>query len=87
MPITDILFALTVILLLYGLFWIWDYERQINKLYAQKAKEICETRKIKANMENINGRIRIIEEMYGPKIEEVERKRRFILDKLHFFRK
>lgn len=64
------------------------YERKINKLNKDKQKEIENIKKRSGiDIHFLQGTIKQIEEKYFPKIEELERKRRFILDKLPFIKK
>ena len=63
------------------------YEKQINKLYEEKEEKIEKERKRNRSSEFHKGIIEKIEKEYKPKIEELERKRRFLLDKIPFLKK
>jgi len=64
------------------------YEREINKLEEQKQNEIDKIRnRPGVGMPFVEGTIKRINEEYSPKIEKLERKRRFILEKLPFIKK
>ena len=63
------------------------YEEQINKLSKEKREEIEEESKSTKTTAHIEGAIKNIKEEYNPKIEELERKRRFLLDKIPFLKK
>jgi len=66
---------------------VWWYERDIDKLYSKMKKEINNAKKMGMPMSYIDGKIKNIKEEYDTKIEELERKRRFILEKLTFRKK
>ena len=66
---------------------VWWYERGINKLYSKMEKEIGNAKKMSMPMSYIEKRIKNIKEKYDIKIEELERERRFILEKLPFIKK
>ncbi|MEA1936974.1 MAG: hypothetical protein U9N04_02575 [Patescibacteria group bacterium] len=63
------------------------YEKQINKLYKEKEEKIKKERRSTKLTMHIEGAIENIEKEYNPKIKELERKRRFLLDKIPFLRK
>jgi len=61
------------------------YEKRINKLKAQKQDAINKIRnRSGVDMFFVNATIKNINEEDNPKIEKLERKRRFILDKIPF---
>jgi len=62
-------------------------EKQINKLYKKKEGKIEKENKSTKTTEHIEGAIKNIKEEYKPRIEELERKRRFLLDKVPFLKK
>ena len=64
-----------------------DYEKQINKLYKEKEEKIEKERRSTKLTAHIEGAIKNIKEEYNPKIEELERKRRFLSDKIPFLKK
>lgn len=68
------------------LFKVRNYERKIAGLYKDLELRIDEEKKRKASMDIINIRIQYLREKYRPNIEELERRRRFILDKLPFIK-
>ena len=69
------------------LFVFLEYEKQINKLYEEKEEKIEKERRSTKLTAHIEGAIKNIKEEYKPKIEELERKRRFLLDKVPFLKK
>jgi hypothetical protein len=79
----------SVLALIYfgGLIRVMWYERKINQLYAEFSKKTEYERNQPVAMPVINGRIEQHKIFFEPKISELERKRRFILDKLPFIRK
>jgi len=68
---------------------LWLYEKKINFLYKERDKKIEEEKeRMKGRLTGIlEAKIKNLEEEYNPKIEELERKRRFILEKLPFIKK
>lgn len=71
-----------------SLILVMFYEREINKLEEQKQNEINKIRnRSGVDMFFVEGTIKKINEEYSPKIEKLERKRRFILEKLPFIKK
>mgnify|MGYP000918198253 CR=1 FL=1 len=69
-----------------GLARVMWYEKKINQLHAELEEKIEYERSQPQSMVSINGRIDRWKMIYEPKISELERKRRFILDKLPFVR-
>ena len=63
------------------------YEKQINKLYNEKENKIKKERESTKLTMHIEGAVKNIKEEYNPKIEELERKRKFLLDKIPFLKK
>jgi len=63
------------------------YEKQINKLYKEKEEKIEKERKSGILTICIEGAVKNIKEEHEPKIEELERKRKFLLDKIPFLKK
>lgn len=78
-----------VIVLVYivSLIRVMNYENKINKLHKNKRGEIEQIKSRPVSMSIINGRIGQVEEKYKPEIEKLERKRRFILEKLPLIKK
>lgn len=77
-----------IIIYIVSLLRVIIYERKINKLNRNKQKEIEDVKNRPGiGMNFLNGTIKRIEEKHLPKIEELERKRRFILEKLPFIKK
>lgn len=75
------------ILVCYALTRVVIYEGKINYLYRVKKGEIEKTKKEPPRAKPyIDGDIKNIEEKYNPQIEELERKRRYILEKLPFIK-
>ena len=64
-----------------------NYEKQINKLYKEKEDKINKERESTKLTMHIEEAIKNIKEEYEPKIEELERKRRFLSDKISFLKK
>lgn len=62
------------------------YERKINQLNDELEEKIEYEKSQPVAMPVINGRIEQYKIVYEPRISELERKRRFILDKLPFIR-
>lgn len=83
------LIIISIILFLGGLARVIYYEYRINKLNKEKEEKINgksgQGRGI--TLAIIQGQQKKIKIEYDKKIEILERKRRFILDKLHFLRK
>lgn len=63
------------------------YERKINQLHAELEEKIELEKHKPVAMTVINGRIEQYKMIYDPKIARLEKKRRFILDKLPFIRR
>ena len=63
------------------------YERKINNLYKELENKIQKEKERAVAMPFIEGAIKNLKEEYEPKIKELERKRRFILQKLPFIKK
>lgn len=63
------------------------YERKINQLNDELEEKSEHEKNQPIAMPVINGRIEKLKAMYDPKIARLERKRRFILDKLPFIRR
>jgi len=81
------------ILIISGLVWFVvnlfkarNYEKKIKGLYKELEVNIDEEKKRRTSMEIINLRIKYLKEEYKPKIEELERERKFLLDKLPFIK-
>lgn len=78
--------SVALILYLYSMAYLLYYERKLNKLYenletsVSKAKERGETRDFS------EGEVAKARETARPQIEELERKRRFLLDKMPFIK-
>lgn len=70
-----------------GLIRVVFYERRINKLHSELNEKIEKEKQRLANMPTIIGRIDRLEDDYGVQIEDLGRKRRFLLDKLPFLKK
>ena len=69
-----------------SLFRVRNYEREINKLYSELEIKIEQEKDRLASMPAIERRIKNLKEGYELKIKELERKRKFILDKLPFIK-
>jgi outer membrane murein-binding lipoprotein Lpp len=70
-----------------GLFRVMWYERKINQLHDELESENARTESLPESMQFINGKIQRNREVYEPKITKLERKRRFVLEKLPFIKK
>lgn len=70
-----------------SLFRVMWYERKINQLNDELEEKIKYEKSQPVAMSVINGRIEKFKAMYEPKIARLERKRRFILDKLPFIKR
>ena len=77
------------VILVIFLIKVWLYERKINFLHKERNRKIeAEKERMKGYLTSIlETKIKILKKEYNPKIEELERKRRFILDKLPFIEK
>ena len=62
------------------------YERKINKLNDELSEKIEYERRRPQSMVTIDGRINHLKTVYNPQIADLERKRRFILEKLPFIK-
>jgi len=69
-----------------SLFRVWKCEGKINKLYTELETKINKEKERPVVTALIEGAIKKLKEEYKPKIEELERKRKFILDKLPFIK-
>ncbi len=69
-----------------SLFRVRNYERKINKLYNELEAKINKEKERQASMPFIEGAIKKLKEEYEPKIKELEKERKFILDKLPFIK-
>ena len=78
----DFLFIGGFVWFIVSLFKVRNYEKGINQLHNELRSKIESEKARKASMETINIRIRHLKEEYKPRIEKLERQRRFILDKL-----
>lgn len=86
--IITILIGVGVALLYFGsLARVMWYERKINQLNDELEEKSEHEKNQPVAMPVINGRIEKLKAVYDPKIARLERKRRFILDKLPFIRK
>ncbi len=88
--ISKILFyAGVTILVIYigGLIRVMFYEHRINKLHTELNEKIEKENQRCVVLSDIIAGIDKLKENYGVKIEEAERKRRFLLDKLPFLKK
>jgi len=81
-----ILLILGFIWFIINLFRVWDYERKLNKLHSELEFKTEQEKGRLASMPAIERRINNLKENYKVKIEELERKRKFILDKLPFIK-
>lgn len=66
---------------------VWLYERQINKICNARDKEIQRIKRSGETISFVEGSIKTEKEKWQSKLDELERKRRFILDKLPLLRK
>ena len=66
---------------------VWLYERQINKICDVRDKEIERIKKGGETISFVEGSIKVEKEKWQAKLDELERKRRFILDKLPLIKK
>lgn len=86
---TGVVVAVGITIIYFGsLVRVYLYEKKIDELEDQKQGEINLTR-INAgiSLSFVEGHIKSIETEYDPKIKRLERKRRFILEKLPFIKK
>lgn len=83
------LFISLIIVAVYlgGLIRVIYYEWKINKLHETINDRIAYERSQPQSQTTINGRIERVKIIHNPELEKLERKRRFILDKLPFIRK
>jgi len=84
--ILNVLIISGLIWFVVSLFKVRDYERKITKLHKELELKIMKEKDRRASMEIINLRIKHLKEEYRPNIEKLERGRKFILDKLPFFK-
>jgi len=75
-----------------GVIRLMLYERNINTLHEESEKEIAALEESKRPVDQsarqqIDWRISLMKESYDKRIETLERKRRFLLEKLPFFKK
>ncbi|MFC1629778.1 hypothetical protein ACFL11_00940 [Patescibacteria group bacterium] len=67
---------------------VWCYEREINELYNKQNDEIdIMEKRTGMSTDFLNRSIKNIKGKHKHKIEELERKSRFILDKLPFIKR
>ena len=88
--ITNISFfvgGLVVLIYIISLIRVMIYERKINKLNKELENKIKSAKLRRASMVTIEAIIKQSKENYRPEIEKLERKRRFILEKLPFIRR
>lgn len=80
--------GLGTVLFVSGLGRVFLYEKKINKLYEERDREIM---RVKGGMitmfKDTEMKIRDVREHYSLNIEKMQRKRRFILDKLPLIKK
>jgi hypothetical protein len=82
-----------VLVFMGGLYWVvaiirvFTIERKINKIYEKQNKRIGEIKNQPIAMSVINGQIARVKEDNVSVLEELQRKRRFILDKIPLLRK
>ncbi len=79
-----------MILYIVNIFRVWLYERQINKVCDTRDKEIQQIKSFGTSgitIGFVEGSIKVEREKWQAKLDELERKRRFILDKLPLMRK
>lgn len=76
-----------------GIYWIvsiiriFNLERRINKMYEEQNKKINKIKNQPVAMPIINGQIAKVKEDNLSELEELQRKRKFILDKIPLLRK
>ena len=87
MIISTAIFPLMLIALAFIFLKSIKYEKQINKLYREKEEKIEKERKRPISKGFFEGFVKNIEKEYQYKIKELERKRRFLLDKIPFLKK
>jgi hypothetical protein len=63
------------------------YEYRINKFFKKIDQETTKIKERPISMWFMKGQIEQVEAKYKPEIEKLERKRRFILEKLPFIKK
>lgn len=95
--ISKLLFVISklfyVFVVLGGLYWIvsiirvFRLEGKINKIYEKQNNKISEIKNQAIAMPVINGQIARVKEDNLPELEELQRKRKFILDKIPLLRK
>jgi len=84
--IVSILLIIGVIWFILSLFRIKNYERKINKLHSELEVKIEQEKDKPVSTPVIEGRIKNLKENYEPRIKELERNKKFILDKLPFIK-
>lgn len=66
---------------------IYFLEREINRLYEERDKKVKEIRTAPIATNVIEGKTRMALRNYNEQIEPLERKRKFIIEKLPFLKK
>ena len=70
-----------------GLIRVVFYERRINKLHSELNEKIEKEKQRCVVLSDITAGINKLKDNYSVQIDDLERKRRFILDKLPFLKK
>ncbi len=87
LDIASIVFIFGIFVIMGALLRVMFYEAQINKIEKQKEKEIDGFRTIKGvNMDYLTANIKKITEKYQYDLDKLNRGRKFILEKLPFFK-
>lgn len=85
--IIEFLFLIFFFITIGNFIKVYCLERKINALYKEKEERIKKQKESVTSFYIMNGELARIEGEYKQKIEPIERKRGFILDKLPFFKK
>lgn len=88
--ISEILFYVGIaIVAIYvgGLICVLFYERRINKLHSELNEKIKKEKQRCVVLSDITVGINKLKDNYSVQIDDLERKRRFLLDKLPFLKK
>lgn len=86
-PVVAGLFLILALLYCYGLIRLFIYERKLNQLYKKLEVDVSNAKQMGETISFAEGEVAKAREIIRPQIEELERKRRFLLDKLPLIKK
>lgn len=80
--VLTVLFFIGFTAYIIGIIRIWLHEKEINKIHKELERQIADIESKPVAMPVIEGRTAMARKRVQPRLDELERKRRFLLDKL-----